>query len=167
MKARGLWLVGIAFIATRLSIAGCDDAGSHIYTGAQYDPTLGCLDPLTSVDIVTGPEPLNPCKPVCILSLPQDGGELAYVSTMCAPYPLYPYELDASTDPLCVAALEAFARDALCIDGGLVLPPGEDSGVDAGTDADASIRDASDASMDATQTDATSSPDATTDATTD
>ena len=61
---------------------------------------------------------------------------------MCAPYPLYPYETDAGDDPLCVAAMQAFARGALCEDGGVVITgdAGTDTGaapVDGGVDSEA------------------------------
>jgi hypothetical protein len=151
-RGRSLLVFSVVVLATRLSITGCDTADSHIYTGAQYDPTLGCLEPLTSVDIVTGPEPLNVCAPICIIAYPADAGTVAYVSTMCAPYPQYPNELDAAADPqLCAAALEAFKRDALCEDGGVVLPPSEDAGVDAGG---ADAQDGSAVEADATTGDA-------------
>jgi len=133
---RALLAVAIGAVAARLSVAGCDDTGSYIYSGEQYYPPQQCLLPVSSIDIIAGNEP-GSCGPVCILSLPQDGGQIAYVSTMCGPYPMYPYETDAAADPLCVAALNAFTRDALCEDGGVVLPPGsgEDAGVDAAGEA--------------------------------
>jgi hypothetical protein len=165
---RALVAMTVALVATKLSVAGCSDVGSYIYSGEQYDPVLQCLEPVSSIDIIAGNAP-GSCNPVCILSLPEDGGQIAYVSTMCPPYPVYPYESDASTDPLCVAALEAFARDALCEDGGVVLPPSEDSGVDAGVDADAGVQDSGEPITDATGNDATENDatgsDATADAT--
>lgn len=132
---RAVVALGIAAVAAKLSVVGCDDTGSYIFTGEQYDPVLQCLEPVSSIDVIAGNEP-GSCAPACILSLPQDGGQIAYVSTLCGPYPMYPFESDASTSPLCVAALNAFARDALCEDGGVVLPP--DSGTDATPASDAS-----------------------------
>ena len=52
-------------------------------------PGAQCLEPVSSIDIIAGNEP-GSCGPVCILSLPEDGGQIAYVSTMCGPYPEYP-----------------------------------------------------------------------------
>jgi hypothetical protein len=143
---RAVYAVAVAFLATRLLPLGCDDTGSYIYSGEQYDPVLQCLEPVSSIDVIAG-NGAGACGPVCILSLPEDGGQLAYVSTMCPPYPLYPYETDAGDDPLCVAAMQAFARGALCEDGGVVITgdAGIDSGavpVDAGTDAGAALVDA-------------------------
>jgi hypothetical protein len=131
VKARSVVAAAAALAAARLSLTGCSDAGSHIYTGAPYDPTLACLAPLTGVDVVTGPEPETPCKPVCIVSPPEDGGVTVYVSTMCAPYPNYPNIVNPSGNAACAAALEAFQLDALCEDGGVVYPEGRDAGSDA------------------------------------
>jgi hypothetical protein len=133
--------------AVKLSSTGCSDAGSHIYTGEPFNPTLVCMEPLTGVDIVTGDQPNTPCSPLCILSPPEDGGIIAYVSTMCAPFPNYPNVINDQSNPLCVAALAAFNRDALCEDGGVVLPP-HDAGPDADASADAApdAPDAADAS---------------------
>jgi hypothetical protein len=148
VRARALVAAGIAFAIAKLSLAGCSDAGSHIYTGAPYDPTLACLAPLTGVDVVTGPEPENPCGPICVVSPPEDGGVTVYVSTMCAPYPNYPNVVNPSGNAACAAALEAFQLDALCEDGGVVYPNGRDSGSDADAgpvldaDVDATVLDA-------------------------
>ena len=134
-RRAGRALLGVALVAAgaRAFAVGCDDGGSHIYSGEQYNSGLGCLDPVSSMDIVSGPEP-GSCAPVCILSRAPGAAEVAYVSTLCAPYPGYPYELDAGSDPLCVAALDAFRRDALCIDGGVVVPP-SDAAAEGGGDA--------------------------------
>jgi hypothetical protein len=137
-SSRALLAITVTLVATKLSALGCDDTGSYIYSGEEYDPVLQCLEPVSSIDVIAG-NGAGACGPVCILSLPQDGGQIAYVSTMCPPYPLYPYELDAGDDPLCVAAMQAFARGALCEDGGVVITgdAGTDTGtapVDAGTD---------------------------------
>jgi hypothetical protein len=155
--ARATLGIAVAVLATKLLLAGCSDTGSYIYSGEQYDPTLQCLEPVSSIDVIAG-DGAGACGPVCILSLPEDGGQIAYVSTMCPPYPLYPFETDASTDPLCVAALEAFDRGALCEDGGVVITG--DAGTDAGdtgaaTDAsDTGAADASDAGAAAGDADA-------------
>jgi hypothetical protein len=142
-RTRGFVAATAAMALVKLSSTGCSDAGSHIYTGEPYNPTLGCMEPLTGVDVVTGAEPGTPCSPLCILSPPGDGGITAYVSTMCAPFPDYPNVINDPSNPLCVAALAAFNRDALCEDGGVVLPP-EDAGPDADANADAAP-DAADA----------------------
>ncbi len=144
---RAVAAVAIAALAAELSLAGCDDTGSYIFSGEQYNATLQCLEPVSSIDIIAGSEP-GSCAPVCILSLPEDGGQIAYVSTMCGPYPSYPFETDASASPLCVAAMEAFARNALCEDGGVVATaPADASGAEAAT-ADAAGDAPGDASPD-------------------
>jgi hypothetical protein len=127
---RALLVVTVAALAAKLSAFGCADNGSYIFSGEQYNPTLQCLEPVASIDIVAGTQP-GSCAPVCILTVPQDGGQVAYVSTMCGPYPVYPFETDAGADPLCVAALAAFQRDALCEDGGVVVLHGPDAAADA------------------------------------
>jgi hypothetical protein len=154
--ARATLGIVVAIVATTLLLAGCSDTGSYIYSGEQYDPTLQCLEPVSSIDVIAG-NGAGACGPVCILSLPEDGGQIAYVSTMCPPYPLYPFETDASTDPLCVAALEAFARGALCEDGGVVITgdAGTDASVDSGADSGAPSLDGA-AATDSSLSDATS-----------
>jgi hypothetical protein len=154
-KGGALLFVAAATLAATLSLTGCDDADSHIYTGEPYDPTLACLAPLQSVDVVAGPEPMTPCSPICILSGPQDGGIVAYVSTMCGPYPNYPNQSNEQSDPLCLAALNAFTRDALCEDGGVVLPPSDAAAdADASGDGDAGTGDAATAADGTTAADA-------------
>jgi hypothetical protein len=153
MRRVAFVVAGAMLVGARFGTLGCNDSGSHIYAGAAYDPTLGCLDPLTSVDVVTGPEPMTPCGPVCIVAPPEDGGQAVYVSTMCAPYPGYPNVVEPATNPLCVPALAAFHRDALCIDGGVVLPPQPDAGPDAAS-LDAGVDAPADAAEDATIADA-------------
>jgi hypothetical protein len=149
-------IVAGGLVATRVFFAGCDDSDGHIYTGEPYYPAQQCMLPLTAVDVVTGAEPLNPCAAVCIVSPPEDGGITAYISTMCPPLPQYPNVIaDGGTSPLCAAAFAAYNRDALCEDGGVVYPLGEDSGTDSGPDAGS---DASDAT--APQQDSGSSSDA-------
>jgi hypothetical protein len=176
-RRAGRVVVALALIGVgaKLPLTGCDDTGSYIYSGEQYDPTLQCLEPVSSIDIIGGNEPLTPCAPVCILSLPQDASAIAYVSTMCGPYPFFPYELDAGSDPLCIAALEAFRRDALCVDGGVYVgnpEAGEEAGTEASTGdamqvADTapsdtgSSSDASDAASGTDASDAASGSDAT------
>ncbi len=141
---RALFVAAFALAGAKLSVLGCDDTGSYIFSGEQYDPTLQCLEPVSSIDIIAG-NPPGSCAPVCILSLPQDGGQIAYVSTMCGPYPNYPFETDAGGDPLCLAAMDAFNRDALCEDGGVVVLDGGDAAAngDATGDATGPVLDAS------------------------
>jgi hypothetical protein len=133
---RALFVVAAAALSAKIAVVGCDDTGSYIFSGEQYDPLLQCLEPVASIDVVAGSPP-GSCGPVCILTVPQDGGQIAYVSTMCGPYPVYPFEADAGSDPLCVAAMAAFTRNALCEDGGVVVLNGSDAAADAGADANA------------------------------
>jgi hypothetical protein len=125
--------------AAALTLAACDDdVRSHIYSGEAFDTTLGCLEPLQSIDVVEGPAPGGTCAPTCILSLPDDADpQQVFVSSMCAPYPLYPYDSDAGSDPRCVAAIAAFERNTLCEDGGGILNPFPDAAADAGASTDA------------------------------
>jgi hypothetical protein len=154
---RGVLVLAVAALAVKLSLGltACDDPGSYIFSGEQYDPVLNCMEPVTSIDVIAGSQP-GSCAPVCILSLPQDGGQIAYVSTLCGPYPDYPFETDAGSDPLCIAAMAAFNADALCEDGGVVRPPQPDAGSEAGADANALLPDAMTA--DATAAGDSSSP---------
>jgi hypothetical protein len=156
---RAVFVVGLAALAAKLSVAGCDDGGVHIFTGEQYNATLQCLEPVASIDVIDGPEP-GSCPAVCILTVPQDGGQLAYVSTLCGPYPQYPFEADASSDPLCIAAMNAYRINALCEDGGVVVlgdagvdaksEAGSEAGADAGVLlAEASAGDANEGGVDA------------------
>ena len=131
---RALLVVAVVAMGAKLSALGCDDSGSHIFSGEEYSASSQCLGPVSSIDIVTGPDP-GSCPPACIVSLLQDGGRVAYVSTMCPPYPVFQFETDASGDPLCVGALEAFKEDAFCADGGKVVWPA-DAGAEAGDGGD-------------------------------
>jgi hypothetical protein len=122
----GLALAGLA------AGAACDDgAASHIYVGREYEQGRGCLDPPTSLDVVSGADAPPGCAPKCILSLPDDSGtSILYVSAMCPPYPEFPYELDAGSDPRCSLALALYASDVTCLDGGVEggLPDAGDGG---------------------------------------
>jgi hypothetical protein len=143
---RALLVGACAALGATVLAVGCDDAGAHVFSGEQYDPTRGCLEPVSSIDIVTGPMP-GSCAPACILALPLDGGEVAYVTTMCPPYPVFHFEDDAGGNPLCALALAAFKRNALCQDGGVVVPASDAAIADAGAPApDATESGASDGS---------------------
>jgi hypothetical protein len=124
-RGRSGALLSVAAIAAlafgaKVSALGCDDVGSHIYAGEQYDAVKECLDPVSSIDVVTGPDP-GSCPAACVVSLQQDGGKTAYLSTMCPPYPVYPFEKDAGGEPLCAQAFAALKANAYCADGGTLL----------------------------------------------
>ena len=107
-----------------------------------YEPARDCLDPSTSVAIIPTADGSLECAPTCLVlpAPPATPTEKVYVSTMCAPYP---DTLDSTqSDPLCSAALAAYARgpDA-CEPGGVSSNPadagdaasaGDDSGGDDG-----------------------------------
>jgi hypothetical protein len=112
--------VGALAFGAKVSALGCDDVGSHIFAGEQYDAVKECLDPVSSIDVVTGPEPKT-CPATCIVAVEQDGGKTAYLSTMCGPYPQYPFEKDAGGEPLCAQAFAALKANAYCADGGTLL----------------------------------------------
>ena len=118
-----LTVVAVAALAfgAKLSALGCDDVGSHIFAGEEYDSVKECLDPVSSIDVITGPDP-GSCPAACIVSFdPEDGGKTAYLSTMCGPYPQYPFEKDAGGEPLCAQAFAALKANAYCADGGTLL----------------------------------------------
>jgi hypothetical protein len=127
LRRRLAWL--LASIGTIAALA-CGDP-SHVYAGRRFAPERGCVEPSTSLDVVTGTMPSQPCAPACLAQPHPDGGRSIFVSTMCAPFP---YGFDPSgTDPLCPSALAASARNDTCFDDGgskSPLPP-----VDAGADA--------------------------------
>jgi len=160
MRGR-LLVVTAALAAAPCAWLACSDAvRSHVYSGRLYDPTRNCLEDIQSIDVVAGPEPETPCAPVCVVGLPDDSGvSLVYVSTECAPYPIYPYESDAGSDPECAQALLANTYNASCEDDGAIinLPPdasaeaSADAGVDANVDAgnDAAVDTGPDATADA------------------
>jgi len=124
----------------------CDDtARSHIFSGRQYEPSKGCLDEVSVIDVVAGPEPEQPCPPRCIVSLADDAGASAvYVSTMCPPYPVYPYDSDASGDPRCAVALALYGSNTTCeTDGAVwVQAPPPDAGSDSAAAPDGGASDA-------------------------
>ena len=152
MKSRAALVLGaLALAGLQLHVGGCsDDVLSHVYAGVQLNIGGECLEPVESIDIVSGDAPTAPCKPVCILSQPDDTvPQEVFVSSMCAPYPAYPYELGAANDPRCILGIAAFNRNTLCgADDGGTLNPFVDAAADAtpdGSIADTSAPDATDA----------------------
>ena len=77
---------GAAIAALALA---CDDPVSHIFAGRLYEPARGCVDSVTSIDVVDGPTPGAPCAPACFVGpyATDSGDKPVYVSTMCAPFP--------------------------------------------------------------------------------
>jgi hypothetical protein len=96
----------------------CDGYDSHIYAGELYEQARNCNDNPSSIDVVDGVTPPDPCNPLCLVvpTYDGDGGTAAYVSTMCPPLP--PAADTSQTDPRCPAALAAYARIDICLDGG-------------------------------------------------
>ena len=157
MRTRGSAIVATVALAGAACawLACSDDVRSHIFAGRQYDPTRNCLLDLQAIDVVEGPTPQNTCPPACVVSDETDAEpSLLYVSTMCPPYPIYPYESDAGSDPRCAEALLANVYNTSCEADGAIynLPPeaGPDAG-DAGVDgaADATVEAGADAAVDA------------------
>ena len=103
-------------LAASLLLAGCSDPVSHVFAGRLYQPTRGCIEATTSIDVVDGPQPAAPCDRRCLA-----GSNAIYVSTMCAPSPR---GFDtSSTSPACAAALESYDRNDTCSpDGGSAHP---------------------------------------------
>lgn len=125
---------GVSIVALA---AACDDPVSHIFAGRLYEPARGCVDGVTSIDVVDGPAPGAPCAPACFVGpyATDAGDKPVYVSTMCAPFP--PAFDTTGTAPACTAALAAYARNDTCLDdGGTTSPPPADGGTatDAGAD---------------------------------
>jgi hypothetical protein len=145
-----------AFVVLMLA-ASCDDKPtSHVYVAQLYEPARDCLDPSTSIDIVSsGDGPLS-CAPACLVapSPPAPNSAKVYVSTMCAPYPA---SLDTSgTDETCAAALAAFARADVCASDGTSSSPADGGAEDASDDAsdDGSTDDGDDGGENDAETDA-------------
>ncbi len=152
MRGRAFLFVS-ALAGTACVWMACSDAvRSHVFTGRQYKPApFNCLGDLQSIDVVEGPQPNTPCAPMCVLSVPFDGGTpIAYVSTMCAPYPIFPYDSDAGSDPLCEAALLANQYNTTCEDDGAILNLPPEAGPDAASDAAPDATVSGDAAADAT-----------------
>ena len=118
-------------------LLACDDGSYYLFDGSEYDPTQDCLEPSSEIDVFQGNDPGASCNPICIVEPitaidsngdPQDGGLAVFISTECGPTP--PGTDTTATNPLCVPALAAFNRDALCLDGG-----GSSNPLDATSDA--------------------------------
>jgi hypothetical protein len=122
--------LALAFGATLFAL-GCNDSGSHIFAGQEYDAVKECLDPVSSIDVIAGPDP-GTCPAACVVALAEDGGKTAYLSTMCGPYPVYPFEKNTAGEPLCAQAFAAFKASAYCADGGTLLGGGVSDGGDGG-----------------------------------
>lgn len=165
VRGRGFLLVA-AVAGSACAWFACDDSPrSHVYTGRQYEPQHYCLGDLQSIDVVEGAQPNTPCAPICIVSEPLEGGvAVAYVSTMCPPYPIFPYDSDAGSTALCEAALLANTYDTTCEDDGAIInvpPEAGEAGGDGGDAGDAGEPDATTADAEA---DATTGVDAGSDA---
>jgi hypothetical protein len=122
--------VSIGALAVAISVA-CGSASSHIFLGRPYDDQRQCLGDTAGVDVVSGPDPGLGCAATCLIGK-LDETSTVYVSTACAPFPMF---FDTSgTDPRCAGALAASARSDICnADGGSSNPieAGSDSSSDS------------------------------------
>jgi hypothetical protein len=108
----------VAVALAVLTLAACSDTVSHVFAGRQYDPDHHCIQPTTTIDVVSGNDPGAACPAVCLVSPPTQAGDRAiYVSKECPPYPPL-FDLDGGT---CAEALTTYAAATAC-------------GSDAGTD---------------------------------
>ena len=137
----------------------CDGYDSHIYSGEAFETGPNCLDQPSSVDVVDGVTPTNPCTPLCLILPTYDGegGTQAFVSSMCPPLP--PAADTTQLDPRCPPALEAYNRDDFCLDGGGSTNP-PDGAPPPLPDADAGDAALADAAPDAAIVDAGADADA-------
>ena len=113
------------------SLAACSgDERAHVFSGRLYEVDRGCLDTVSSLDVVDGPLPTTPCAPICFVAAPDEdsGFRQVYVSTMCAPFP--PAFDGTGVDPRCAPALDAYTRNTTCLDDGGIsnLPDAGDAG---------------------------------------
>jgi hypothetical protein len=125
-------LAASALCAGVAELSACKDDGTHVYVGRFYLESRGCLGTTSSVDVIEGDLP-GDCDPVCLIQHRADSARSVYVATMCPPYPSR-VEFDVSgTDPVCVPALAALARNDTCAtDGGSAHPlPPPDAAADA------------------------------------
>jgi hypothetical protein len=159
-RTRRLALVAAALaLGASATLGACGTQTSHVYVGRQYDPSFKCFGEDVSIDVVYGPQP-GSCPPICIMSTFDEAGILeAYVSSMCGPFPNYPWVVvteDAGTYPLCQAALLAWGYDTTCEDGGIIInvPDASEAGNGAGG-ADASDATTEPGANDAGAVDAT------------
>ncbi len=151
-----------ALAAVALVLVACDDSGPYLFQAEQYEPGQDCVDDYAVIDNLDGTDPGALCSPVCLTNL-----GVYYVTSECAPYPhgfVLQEGVDSGLDPICVAALAAFARTDLCVDGGPPLNPLDASPDSAPADASAPM-DA--ASVDASAVDSSSVDASMGDATTD
>lgn len=139
-RALGAALASI--VATVLApVVACNDTGTYIFLAQQYEPGNQCVDNYSAVDVISGDDPGALCSPVCITNM-----GTYYVTSECPPYPpdFGQAGLDGAVDSTCTAALAAFARGNLCVDGGPPTNPLPDGSTDsAATPVDASAVDAS------------------------
>ncbi len=161
-----LYASGAAFLLLGLAWA-CGGYDSHIYSGEAFEAARDCLDQVSSVDVVDGVTPPNPCSPLCLILPTYDGegGTEAFVSSMCPPLP--PAADTTQLDPRCPPALAAYDREDFCLDGGGSTDPPDGAGpapVDAGAALDAAdaaaATDAADAADAANPVDAADAADA-------
>jgi hypothetical protein len=123
--------LAVALLLVVVAGASCDNEGdSHVYVAQRYETARDCLDPSTSLDVITTAQAGLACAPTCLVqpSPPAPNGGNVYVSTMCGPYPA---NLDTSgTDARCPLALAAYARGPdVCNSDGTSTNP-----IDAGAD---------------------------------
>jgi hypothetical protein len=127
-----------ALLATGLVAVACGSAASHIYPANLFDRTLGCIEPVSSVDVVTGADPGSGCPLVCLVSTTAEAGVFTlYVSNECPPFP--PFYDTSGADPDCARAIAAFKDGPQCLDDGGISGGPPDAGL---PDADAAVTDA-------------------------
>jgi hypothetical protein len=119
------------------ALAACQKPGFHVLLGQLYEASQDCVDPTTSIDLVEGPDPGFQDMATCLVTpMGQNGGPFGvYVTTMAGPYP--PLDDTSGSEPLCVKALAALARGAICSVADAAAGSADDGGGDAGTDAGA------------------------------
>jgi hypothetical protein len=136
LRAGAATAAAVAFSVTCiLHVSSCKDDGTHVYVGRLFLEARDCVATSSSVDVLAGDEP-GTCAPICMLQPRAEGGRAVYVSTMCPPYPEPDFDLSGS-DPVCVRALAALARNDTCLsDGGTThpIPPIADASADADAD---------------------------------
>ncbi len=127
----------LSFALASFALGSCG-GGAHVLEGQRFDPSRGCLEKTSTLDVLDGPPPAQPCAPLCLLQTTSDGGTALYVSRSCPPFP--PQWDTSAKDPRCALALAAASRNDSCLsDGGSTHPPvdasPEASPPDAGPDA--------------------------------
>lgn len=123
--------LALSFVCIMHLSSSCKDDGTHVYVGRLFLEARDCLGTTSSVDVIAGDDP-GTCDAVCLLQPRAEGGRAVYVSTMCPPYPAPDFDV-SGTDPVCVRALAALARNDTCLsDGGTTRPrpPGADAAAD-------------------------------------